>query len=396
VLSNQLVKPFRFVVLFSIVIGLSACGENAADWFAADPQLEESPGVIGTTPDSPDEVAIRLPDDFPMEIPRYPDARLLNVSDRNGETRTLWATNSTLAEVQDYYQRAFQEEGWRLEEESATTGGNTDQLVARGDDLQVTILGARDSGESAATTFTLSYRFLNQDIADRGTTRSISRATSTEFTDLDEVPEPLQTYVEEVAALGVLTAVNEDQFQPSEPITRRDFANWLVSANNRIYRDRAGQQIRTVPDSDTPAFSDVSPSDPDFAVIQGLAEAGIIPSRLSGSTNTLFRPDAPLNREDLLAWKVPLDIRGGLPKASVETVKEVWGFQDVSKIDPNALPAVLADYESGEQSNIRRVFGYTTLLQPDKPVTRAEAAATLWYFGTPGEGISAEEAQAIQ
>ncbi|MGB3642768.1 MAG: S-layer homology domain-containing protein, partial [Rivularia sp. (in: cyanobacteria)] len=52
----------------------------------------------------------------------------------------------------------------------------------------------------------------------------------------------------------------------------------------------------------------------------------------------------------------------------------------------------IADYQNGEQSNIRRVFGYTTLFQPKKAVTRAEAAAALWYFGTESEGISAKEA----
>jgi len=37
------------------------------------------------------------------------------------------------------------------------------------------------------------------------------------------------------------------------------------------------------------------------------------------------------------------------------------------------------------------VFGYTTLFQPKKPVTRAEAAASLWYFGFQGDGITAKE-----
>jgi hypothetical protein len=32
------------------------------------------------------------------------------------------------------------------------------------------------------------------------------------------------------------------------------------------------------------------------------------------------------------------------------------------------------------------------LFQPKKPVTRAEAAAALWYFGAEGEGISAQDA----
>jgi len=91
-------------------------------------------------------------------------------------------------------------------------------------------------------------------------------------------------------------------------------------------------------------------------------------------------------------WKVPLDIRQGLPAASLDTIKQTWGFQDAGKIDPQALRAILADFQNGEQSNIRRVFGYTTLFQPKKPVTRAEAAVALWYFGTQGEGISAAEA----
>ena len=50
-----------------------------------------------------------------------------------------------------------------------------------------------------------------------------------------------------------------------------------------------------------------------------------------------------------------------------------------------------ADFQNGDLSNIRRIFGYTTLFQPKKPVTRAEAAASLWYFGFQGDGITAQE-----
>ena len=57
---------------------------------------------------------------------------------------------------------------------------------------------------------------------------------------------------------------------------------------------------------------------------------------------------------------------------------------------------MLADFQNGDQSNIRRVFGYTTLFQPKKPVTRAEAAGVLWRFGNASEGISAQEALQIK
>jgi hypothetical protein len=98
----------------------------------------------------------------------------------------------------------------------------------------------------------------------------------------------------------------------------------------------------------------------------------------------------------MVLWKVPLDTRQALPNANLETVKQTWGFQDIGKIDPKALRAVLADFQNSEKSSIRRVFGYTTLFQPKKPVTRAEAAASLWYFGTQGEGISAADASKVQ
>ncbi|MDY7016303.1 MAG: S-layer homology domain-containing protein, partial [Cyanobacteriota bacterium] len=102
-----------------------------------------------------------------------------------------------------------------------------------------------------------------------------------------------------------------------------------------------------------------------------------------------------LTRENLVLWKVPLDTRQGLPKATLDEVQKTWGFQDTEKIDPLALRALLSDYQNGEQANIRRTFGFTTLFQPKKPVTRAEAAMALSYFGYQGEGVTAKEASLV-
>ncbi|MBD2094634.1 S-layer homology domain-containing protein [Trichocoleus sp. FACHB-591] len=222
------------------------------------------------------------------------------------------------------------------------------------------------------------------------------------FTDLDKAPKELRSYLKDLAQLGVLPLRSSDTksaaanrstlFEPNKIITRREYARWLVTANNRIYSDRSGQQVRLGSSGTKPVFQDVPKTNPDFEVIQGLAEAGIIPSPLSGEATVVnFRPDAPLTREVMLLWKLPLDTRQALPAASLDAVKETWGFQDAGKIDPKALRAVLADFQNGDLANIRRALGYTTLFQPKKSVTRAEAAATLWYFGSQGEGLSALE-----
>ena len=223
-------------------------------------------------------------------------------------------------------------------------------------------------------------------------------SSDVDFADLDEVPEQLKQPLESVAALGILTPytgkanVELTKFAPNEVITRGEYARWLIAANNRYYSDDPGKKIYVAAKTNQPAFKDVKANHPDFEAIQSLAETGLIPSRLTeDSTNLLFRPDAPLIREDLVTWKVPLDTRKSLPQASIEAIEESWGFQDAADIDSAAVRALYADYQNGDRSNIRRILGYTMIFQPKKAVTRAEAAASLWYFGFQGDGITAKE-----
>lgn len=228
---------------------------------------------------------------------------------------------------------------------------------------------------------------------------------STTGTDLEgaiaAAPAPLRPYLQDWAVLGTLAiAEGADAktalgFDPNRPISRRTFARWLLTTHNRLYENRPAEALRPARPNATAIFKDVPTGDRDFATIQGLAEAGILPSPLAGAGGpTEFRPDAPLTRETLLTWKVPLDWRQNLPIATVDTVQKTWGFQDAAKIDPSALRAIAADHQNGELSNVRRAFGFTTLLQPKATVTHAEAAAALWYFGLENQGISAQDALA--
>lgn len=214
---------------------------------------------------------------------------------------------------------------------------------------------------------------------------------------IQQAPAELRQYMADLVALDLLKlpAAQSDgksQIQPNATISRGDYAQWLITVNNRFYQDQPNKQVRPGVASDQPAFQDVPPSHLNFAAIQGLAEAGLIPSALTGNSTAInFRPSDPLTRQNLILWKIPLDTRETLPTATVEAVQQAWGFQDATKIDPLAPRAVLADYQNGEFSNIRRAFGFTTLFQPDKAVTQAEAAAVLWRFGSQTEGITAAQ-----
>lgn len=427
-------RRFLFTCLtISALISLSGCantkfGQSLEQSLAADPRLKEeaniakpidnSPPVVNTPIASP---APQLPADFPGEIPRYSNAQLVEIrqeSSENGVTR--WTTIDPVNIVQSFYQKQFQDNKWEIV--SQNSDDRPVNLVARQDNLQVTVsIKPHSPGQNSAiaTEFTIEY--------DRSKIASQPSPTPTAKTTVTATPSPSETkketpvnkpvetpkissdfrkYIEDLTKLGLFAETSSNTKsdtkndhssnilnEPNKPITRREFARWLFAANNLIYANRSGYQIRAgVANSET-AFQDISAKDNDFEAIQGLAEAGIIPSPLSGdNTAVTFRPEAILTREDLLLWKVPLDVRKTLPNASIEAVQQTWGFQDVNKINPKALRSILADFQNGDLSNIRRAFGFTSLFQPKRSVTRSQAAAAIWYFGTQGDGLSAQDA----
>ena len=379
----------------SLLTFLTACSGNAVieGWFSPDPQLTETPSPINSpslkSPDQP-----RLPDSFPSAIPLYSPAQLAEanpaVTGDSGKTR--WTSTDPSNLIVNFYQREFEANNWEIVQPfSSDTANREGMAIVRRDGLEVEVAILPPSSTSRLTEFTIEYQ------TNSSTPTTTSPGTATAFSDLDRLPQPLQQYLQDLANLGVVQANQGTQFNPDQPVTRRQYARWLVTANNALHANVASKQIRLGSKTDSPAFQDLPTSDPDFPIIQGLAQAGWIPSPLTGdSTASLFRPDRPLTREDLILWKVPLDYGKALPGGTIEKIKESWGFQDAAKISPKAMGALYSDFQNGEQANVRRVFGYTTLFQPKKSVTRAEAAASLWYFGFQGEGISAKEARQIQ
>jgi S-layer homology domain len=405
----------------SLIIVLSACansptGNNLEQVLSADPRLS-------ATENQQSDRTLPPNTGLPANFPIYPNAQLQGVvpptpTADSATILTTWVSADAASAVQSFYQNQLQAQNWQIENQPSSAQSNT--LIARQNDLQVT-LAIQDSVQGA-TEFTIEYvrnaattqatpdstvasvpqsgdeNFIGP-VPPATTTPNPTTATTQVFTDIDKAPQQLRSHIEDLAALGVLSlsptgskTSSSSQFYPAKTITRREYARLLFAANNQINSSRPALQIREAATDSQKTFQDVPASDPDFAVIQGLADAGLIPSALSGdSSAVLFRPNAPLTREQLISWKVPLDTRQALPSASVEAVKDTWGFQDVAKIDPKALRAILADFQNSDRSNIRRAFGYTTLFQPKKLVTRAEAAAVVWYFGNATEGLSAEE-----
>ncbi|MEG3973494.1 S-layer homology domain-containing protein [Microcoleus sp. herbarium8] len=398
---------------------------------AADPKLQQNPVVLSPPPPPPaveTSTTAKLPPDFPTEIPLYPNAQLIEVggqTDPSPKTvRLRWESTDPINSVQNFYTKEFGRSNWQIV--SSPTADTEGALVATRDNLRVKVSLSPTQKVGGSTEFAIDYSKDSSEIASSpqpnnsesspsptaSPTPSNSEETtpapsaspkSAKVSELDsQIPQQLRQYVADLAQLEVLKVrttenanleTNSTLPKPNKIITRREYARWLVAANNQIYASRQGKQIRLAVDSSEPAFSDVSKTDPDFSVIQGLAEAGVIPSSLSVDTKDVkFRPDAPLTRETMILWKVPLDTRQILPTANIDGVKEKWGFQDASKIESQASRAILADFNNGDLANIRRVFGFTTLFQPKKSVTRAEAAASLWYFGVQDGGLSAKDA----
>ncbi|CAN1296240.1 hypothetical protein LINPERPRIM_LOCUS23082 [Linum perenne] len=133
------------------------------------------------------------------------------------------------------------------------------------------------------------------------------------------------------------------------------------------------------------AFDDVNIDDPDFPFIQALAEAGIIPSKLSSASLfsdiaedgiSYFYPDRYLSRKDMINWRTQLEY--GISPGTKEQMSRIRAdYIDVKAITSDASPEFFTDMLAGEKSIIRKVFGQSRRFQPNKPATKAQAAVAL-------------------
>ena len=372
-----------------MLISSAGCngGQPLQNTFAPDPQLKPSGASSETSTQ-----ATNLPPDFPL----YSQAKLQSTNQTPQGTVTTWTTSDSIESIHKFYQQELVTKQWEIV--TAPSEGNP-QLAAKQAQLSVTIapLTSTEKQQTGVTTYTISLLGATPVTSPNPTPAATPAISPPPTADplprtksISKPPTAAADYLTDLTQIGVLTST---EAKANRVVTRREYARWLVAAHNKITGTKPTQQLKLATTDTKPAFQDVPASNPDFPSIQGLAEAGLISSALSGDpTSTLFRPDAPLTREQLILWKVPLDTRQPLPAASLDAVKQTWGFQDAGKVDPKALRAVLADFQNGEQSNIRRVFGYTTLFQPKKTVNLGEAAIAIWYFGANSEGLSARDA----
>lgn len=373
-------KPLYLVIIITVNLLTACSGNNTVEKiFAPDPTLKETKEKPVTSTLIPSTPPVNLPDDFPSEIPIYANAKLVatETGENQNETQTFWITNDKISTIFDFYKKELTD--WEI--------NNIDnKILAKKGELSLELSLVTETPE---TKFLLKYSAKSQEQVQQPEKKPPLENTETkpiETTNLANIPESLRQYVSDVNSLGIIESQDLNQ-----AITRREFARWLFKINNLLYQNTPGKQIRLASEISEPIFTDIPKTDADFGIIQGLAEAGIIPSSLTNDlTIVTFNPNSNLTREDLILWKIPLDIRQGLPTASLEAIKQTWGFQDATKINPKTLQALLVDFQNGEQSNVKRVFGFTTLFQPKKPVTRAEAAAALWYFGYQGDGKNAQ------
>ncbi|KAK4608742.1 hypothetical protein RGQ29_002224 [Quercus rubra] len=215
--------------------------------------------------------------------------------------------------------------------------------------------------------------------------------TSASMDKLERIIIPAAVDSTQQEALSILKKLKiiEDDVKADELCTRREYARWLVQLNSSLERNPKHRIFPAISlsGSTVAAFDDISVEDADFESIQCLAEAGVIPSKLSDKNSSdnnsdnqghiYFFPESRfLSRQDLIHWKARLEYEF-MPGIIEQISTKELGFLDWREISSDALAELFVDMSAGDKSIVRKVFGQSKRLQPNKPSTKAQAAVAL-------------------
>lgn len=166
-----------------------------------------------------------------------------------------------------------------------------------------------------------------------------------------------QSYIDLLANKLVIDGVTDTTFEPERNITRAEFAALVVRALGLDQNTGAS------------SFKDVSSTDWYSSVVATAVKAKII----DGYEDNTFRPNQPINREELAAMVVrALAYAGAKPDVSSDRQAELLAkFNDANQI-------VWAKQELAVAIEAGIVDGMTdTTIAPTKQATRAQSAAML-------------------
>jgi hypothetical protein len=224
------------------------------------------------------------------------------------------------------------------------------------------------------------------------TSPAANAGTPVTYTDLSGTFGEKQ--ITELAALGVF-GTPSGTFNPTGTITRGDFVKWLVLANNAIFANNPGKQIRPSQGT-TSAYPDVATSHPDFPYIQGMYDAGFA----VGFPDKTFKPDALLTHEQMIAIKESVD-RGGVQQyyaTNWDSTMPNWkDKQQINKLFRGAIAedsgldhvaVVNWNHPTLVIENVPRTFGAIAMFRPQDQATRAQAALVLWKMGAHTDRVS--------
>ena len=202
------------------------------------------------------------------------------------------------------------------------------------------------------------------------------------YTDLQGISAA--PYIDELTQLQVFWPPG-GLFEPNKPVLRREFARWLLHADDAIWSQPPGKSIRQSNADAVPYYTDVPAQDPDFTAIQGLHEAGVVLA--PGRT---FSPNATITREQALAIKAYVDCGAPDPLLANDASQAYFElpWRDKMQIPSGDVAAIAScmlqdagTVAANRLDTVERTFGNVTTLDPNRPLTRAEAAAMIWRIG---------------
>ncbi|MGV8121559.1 MAG: S-layer homology domain-containing protein [Candidatus Xenobiia bacterium LiM19] len=206
------------------------------------------------------------------------------------------------------------------------------------------------------------------------------------YTDISESTFRLQ--IIGLARMGIFNKVT-GEFRPDEPISRSEYIRWLVRTNNVFFPTETGNFIKVAQSGDS-TFRDVTPENPDWKWIQGMANAGYI----IGYDEVNFKPEKEISREEMMAIRCGLEYN--ITLKDIERIEKNLAiykkdleerFNDASKIERKYVAAYFKDMDSSFLI-FRSAFGTTRILLPQKKLTREEAVSTMWTIrGEKGDKV---------